>query len=148
MDISLSSIPGIGPARLKALNAAGIFTVSDLVLQLPREYRDLSAVTPLCDVKIGDTAAVRVRVTAEPAMRRAGRLTIVKAFVTDGTEVLPAVWYNQPWLKTQLTPGRELLLYGRLEAHRGSAQLTSPAIEHEEGLIPVYRPIAGIPDKA
>ncbi len=148
MDISLSSIPGIGPARLKALNNAGIFSVSDLVLQLPREYRDLRAAVPLNEMKIGDTAAVRVRVTGEPAMRRGGRLTIVKAFVTDGTDVLPAVWYNQPWLKTQLTPGRELLLYGKLEAHRGSVQLTSPVIEQEEGLIPVYRTIAGVPDKA
>ena len=46
-DVSLSTIRGIGPARLKAFEAAGIRSVRDLVMFLPRDYRDLSAFTPL-----------------------------------------------------------------------------------------------------
>ena len=148
MDRSLSGIPGIGPARLKALNAAGIFTVRELTMLLPKEYRDLRTATPLCAMKPGDVAAVRVRVTGEISQRRAGRLTITKAFVTDGTDVVPVVWYNQPWLKNQLEPGRELFLYGKMEARKGSVQLASPVMEQSEGIVPVYRPVAGIPDKA
>ncbi|MCR4886220.1 MAG: hypothetical protein K5919_04825, partial [Clostridiales bacterium] len=38
---ALSSIKGIGPARLKAFHEAGIDTVRDLLACLPRESRDL-----------------------------------------------------------------------------------------------------------
>ena len=47
MDVSLSGIRGIGPARLKAFHEAGIDSVRDLVMFLPKDYRDLSAFTPL-----------------------------------------------------------------------------------------------------
>ena len=147
-DVSLSTIRGIGPARLKAFEAAGIRSVRDLVMFLPRDYRDLSAFTPLCEVRPGETVSVRVRVAGEASQRRARKLVITKVYVTDGTETMAVVWYNQPWLKDQLTRDRELMLYGRCEARGGSIQLSSPTIEQETGLIPVYRSISGVPPKA
>ena len=60
MSLSLSQIRGIGLARLKALNDAGIWTARDLALMLPRDYRDLTNVTPLAALQAGVPAAVRV----------------------------------------------------------------------------------------
>ncbi|MBE5772684.1 MAG: ATP-dependent DNA helicase RecG [Clostridiales bacterium] len=148
MDISLSTIKGIGPARLKAFEAAGIRTVRELVMNLPREYRDLSATTPLSALKPGDTACVRVRVAGQVSEQRARRLLITRVYVTDDTDTIPVIWYNQPWLKKQMEPGRELLLYGKAEIKKGYISLISPTIEQEQGLIPVYRAIQGIPAKA
>ena len=148
LEMMLSEIRGIGPARLKALNDAGIFSVRDLAMLLPRDYRDLSAITPLDALIAGQPAAVRVRVTGEAREQRAKKLLITKAFVTDGETVIQAVWYNQPWLKKQLTRDRELLLYGKPEWKKGVLMLVSPTIEQSAGLIPVYRAIAGIPPKA
>ena len=148
MDISLSQIKGIGPARLKAFQAAGINTVRELVMFLPKEYRDLTQTAPLAELKAGDVAAVRVRVAGEVSERRARRLLITKLYVTDDTDTIPVIWYNQPWLKKQMTPGRELLLYGKAEHKQGYISLVSPTIEAGQGLIPVYRSISGIPAKA
>ena len=148
MDFSLSQIRGIGPARLKAFEAAGIRTVRELVMFLPREYRDLTQTVPLSELKAGDVATVRVRVAGEVMERRARRLLITKLYVTDGTETLPVLWYNQPWLKKQMAPGRELLLYGKAEHKQGYVTLVSPTVEAAQGLIPVYRNIPGIPPKA
>ena len=148
MDYPLTQIKGIGPARVKAFEAAGIRSVRELVMFLPKEYRDLDDVTALCDLKPGDTAAVRVKVAGEATLRYARKLTIVKVYVTDGTETLPVVWFNQPWLKAQMTPGRELLLYGKAELRTGCVTLMSPTLEAGEGLAPVYRSIPGIPAKA
>ena len=148
MNLSLSGIKGIGPARLKAFEAAGIRTVRDLVMFLPRDYRDLSVFTPLSEIQPGETVSVKVRVAGEVSQRRARRLVITKVYVTDDTDTLPVVWYNQPWLKDQLARGRELMLHGRCEARGGTIQLSSPTIEQETGLIPVYRNISGIPAKA
>ncbi|MBQ8507319.1 MAG: ATP-dependent DNA helicase RecG [Clostridia bacterium] len=148
MDISLASIRGIGPARMKAFEAAGIRSVRDLVMFLPKDYRDLSQFTPLSEIRPGQMWSVKVRVAGEVSQRRARRLVITKVYVTDDSETMPVVWYNQPWLKEQLTKGRELMLHGRCEVRGGSIQLSSPAIENETGLIPVYRNIPGIPAKA
>ncbi len=148
MDLSLAKIKGIGPSRLKALNAAGIYTVRDMVMFLPRDYRDLTETVSLGAVKAGDTAAVRVHVAGEATEQRARRLLITRVYVTDGTDTLPVVWYNQPWLKKNLEKGRQMLLYGKFEVKRGYLQLTSPTIEQAEGLIAVYRAIPGIPQKA
>ena len=148
MDIPLTQIKGVGPARVKAFEAAGIRTVRELVMLLPKEYRDLNDVTPLCELRPGDTAAVKVRVTGEASVRFAKKLSIVKVYVTDGTETLPAVWFNQPWLKGQLTQGRELTLYGKAELRSGVVTLMSPSFESGQGLVPVYRTIPGIPAKA
>ena len=148
MDISLSQIKGIGPARLKAFQAAGINTVRELVMFLPREYRDLTHTVSLCELKAGDTAAVRVRVAGEVSERRARRLVITKVYVTDDTDTIPVIWYNQPWLKKQMPQGRELLLYGKAEHKQGYVSLISPTVESDAGMVPVYRSIPGIPAKA
>ena len=148
MDISLSQIKGIGPARLKAFEAAGIRTVRELVMFLPKEYRDLTHTVPLAELRPGEAAAVRVRVAGEVSERRARRLLITKLYVTDDTDTVAVLWYNQPWLKKQMTPGRALTLYGKAEHRQGYITLVSPAIEQGEGLIPIYRSIAGIPPKA
>ena len=148
MEIMLSEIRGIGPARLKALNDAGIFTARDLVARLPKEYRDLTTFTPIAALVPGTAAAMLVHVTGEVSERRAKRLLITKVFVTDGESAIQVVWYNQPWLKKQLPVGRELLLYGKTEFRNGVKMLVSPTIESAGGLVPVYRAIPGIPPKA
>ena len=43
----LSRLPGLGPARVRALEKAGVHTLRDLVMRLPVAYRDLTAPTPL-----------------------------------------------------------------------------------------------------
>ena len=143
-ELRLSDIKGVGPARLKALHEAGIDTVSALLAYLPREYRDLSRVRPLGELCAGDEAAVRVRVSGGAAVHRAGKLLVIKARVSDDSDTMSAVWYNQPWLKETLVPGREFLLYGKVEARFGELQLVCPAFETGEGLKPVYKPLAGI----
>ena len=148
MDLPLTALKGVGPARLKALNNAGIHTVRDLISYLPKEYRDLTDVRPLSSLYAGDEAAVRVRVAGGVNVHFAGKkLTVIKTRVQDESESMTVVWYNQPWLRESLTPGRELLLYGKCEARFGELQLVSPAIETGGGIRPVYKPIAGLSAK-
>ena len=151
MDLPLTALKGVGPARLKALENAGIAGVRALIHHLPREYRDLSDIRPLETLSSGDEAAVRVRVAGGANLHFAGKkLTVVKVRVQDESDSMNVVWYNQPWLRETLIPGKELLLYGKCEARFGELQLVSPAIEsltEREGLKPVYKPIPGISAK-
>ncbi len=147
MDFPLSDIRGIGPARVNALAAVGLYTVRDLVMFLPRDYRDLTNTVPLRELRPGQTAAVRVQVVGEVMQKRVRRLVITKVFVSDGSDTMGVVWYNQPWLKEQLSVGREMTLYGRCEARGGAIQISSPAIENAGGIVPVYRSVPGMGPK-
>lgn len=147
MDNSLSTLKGVGPARLKALNENGIFTRSDLLMRLPREYRDLSRPVPISDLIAGTTSAVRAEVVSPATQVFTKRVVLTRALISDGTDVATAIWFNQPWLKQNLPVGRKLLLYGRVEMKGGKPLLSCPSIESEEGLIPVYKPVADIPSK-
>ena len=144
---SLSTLKGVGPARLKTLNENGIFTRMDLLMRLPREYRDLSRPVPISDLTAGTMCAVRAEVVAPATQTFAKRLVLTRAQISDGSETATAIWFNQPWLKQNLPVGRKLLLYGRVETKGGRPILSCPSIEREEGLIPVYKPVADIPAK-
>lgn len=146
MDISLTQLKGIGPTRVKNLQADGIETVRQLLCCLPVDYKDLSDVRPLASLRPGDVAAVAVMVDGAPTVRRAKGLTITRCRVVDETGRMNAVWYNQPWLKNALRDGEELLLYGRVDRRQG-LQITCPSIEKERAIVPVYKPPAGIPQK-
>ncbi len=146
-NTGLTSIKGLGPKRVEALKLAGIQTAQDFLYYLPREYRDLTRITPLCELRVGEPCAMRVCVATPAATVRAGGVILTRATVSDGTEALPAVWFNQPWLREQLKVGRELLLYGHSEVKNGRMQISCPSIETEQGLVPVYKPIPGMPAK-
>ena len=144
----LSRLPGLGPSRVRALEKAGVRTLRDLVSRLPVAYRDLTAPTPLRGAYPGLECTVAARVVGEPTEQFAPRLRITRARIADESGDAVAIWYNQPWLKKQLYPGRELLLYGRFALRRGELQLQSPTIEQERAIVPVYRAIAGVPPRA
>ena len=73
MDLPLTALKGVGPARMKALEAAGIRSVRELIHYLPKEYRDLSDIRPLGLIGAGDEAAVRVRVAGGANIHFAGK---------------------------------------------------------------------------
>ena len=145
--MSLSDLKGVGSARLKTLNENGIRTLYDLVMYFPSGYRDVSRIIPLSDISAGQTAAVKVTVASPATQVYAKGLMITRCAVSDGTDTVACVWYNQPWLKQSLPVGRKLLLYGRFEMKGAKLTMSCPTFETEEGLIPVYKAMTGIAPK-
>ncbi len=143
----VSDLKGVGEKRLHDLNSAGIFTVRDLLLQFPASYRDLTHITPLSNVRAGGMYAIKVTVVSPATQAFAKGLMITRALVSDRTGEITCVWYNQPWMKGNLSVGRSLLLYGRIETKGKKLQMASPAIETETGMQSVYKPIGSVPPK-
>ncbi len=113
LDASLQSLPGVGPKTAAAAAEAGIRTVWDLLLRLPRRHRDLQ-VRQLAAVESGETGTVLVEVQgAQPRPFRKGRLTFVGVKVGDESGHVRATWFNQPWVAGKLVPGARLLLTGK-----------------------------------
>ena len=145
---TLEELKGIGKTRLETLAKAGVHTMADLLLTLPIRYQDTSTVTPLSEAAPGMEICVSGYPKAAPRLSRFHGLTSVTLRLCDETGSLPIVWFNQPWLQTQIGPETALTLYGRVDRDKqGRVRMVSPQIVKERGILPVYRALSGIPPK-
>jgi ATP-dependent DNA helicase RecG len=106
-----------GSKSQHAAEALGLRTVGDLLEHLPRDQREARV---LADLMPGESATVVVEVKSisSRSVRRRGMRPIVEATVGDGTGVMKATFFNQPWLVKTYVPGTRLVLHGRCDARR------------------------------
>ena len=124
--IDVERIKGLSGKRGEKLRKAGIVTVADLLLHVPRRYVDRSRTLPLSDVPLDEEVTV-VGTVKKVSVRRPRRgLVIIEATIYDQTGLLKAVWFNQAFRERQLAVGTEVALSGTLTRFRGSLQMQSP----------------------
>lgn len=116
--IPITSIRGIGAEKAKELGALGLLTVGDLLDYYPFRYEDYR-LRDLAGARDGERITIQGTIYGEAALSRFGRnksrltckLLVDRFFVT-------AVWFNQPYLKDKLAPGREIVVTGKWEQRR------------------------------
>jgi ATP-dependent DNA helicase RecG len=151
LALPVASMRQVGEKRAAILGKLGVATVEDLLFFLPRAYRDWRHSTPITQLCYGEAALIRARVK-ESSLNRVRQLQILKAWLTDESGFVCAVWYNQPFVQKQLLPGREIIVWGRLEKRYGQSELTVqeyefPQDDFKPQIVPIYRSQAGLPQK-
>ena len=154
LDTPVQYVRGVGPARARLLDRLGIATAGDLLYTLPRRLEDRSHLRAIYDLEHGVVETVQGTIGQVRQFRpRRRRLTITKAAVIDGSGVLHAVWFNQPYLARQLLRGRRVILHGRVQRQAGEIQMAAPEFEllddgeetlHVGRIVPVYRGTEGL----
>ena len=97
-----------------AAETLGLETVGALLEHLPRDTGEARTIGAL---QLDETATVLVEVRgiSSRPVRRRGMKPLVEATVTDGTGVMKATFFNQPWLANQYKPGTRLMLQGKYQ---------------------------------
>ena len=114
-EADLTCLPGIGPKRAAALGASGYHDLGSLLWHLPQRYEDRRALTRPSEISAEGRFAVVGRVTGLRTIRlRRRRMAMVQGRLEDDDGGLPVVWFNRPWAERQLPPGRDYLLYGKV----------------------------------
>ena len=124
--VDIERVPGMSGKRGADVRKAGIRTVADLLLSVPRRYVDRSKTVPLTELPLGEEVTVIGTVQKVSLRRPRKNLTIVEAAVDDGAGVVHAVWFNQPFREKQLSIGIDVALSGKVERYRGRLQMQSP----------------------
>src|SRR5437763_3128156 len=159
LDVPLRSLPR--PSRLdeplevpkraqEAVEALGLHTAGDLLEHFPHTHRDRRDLRSIASLGIGEKATVAAVVRSikvRPMRNR--RMKLVEARVADESGPMVAVWFNQPWLVQQLTPGTAVLLHGeyhrrnqfRVAEHEVGSQAAGV---HTLGFVPVYSATKGV----
>ncbi|WP_096435446.1 ATP-dependent DNA helicase RecG [Alteribacter populi] len=141
LELPVSHVKGIGEHTQEMLSTLHIFTVRDLLEYYPFRHEDY-AVRRLGEVNHEERVTVRGQVQSEPSVRFYGkkksRLTV--RVLVDGL-LIQAVFFNQPYLKKQLSLGQEIVINGKWDQHRASispAMMKPKKQTNEQGLEPVY----------
>ncbi|MCR8979184.1 ATP-dependent DNA helicase RecG [Brevibacillus laterosporus] len=146
----VSNLYGIGEERAKDLEALGIYSIKDLVEYFPSRYEDYR-IRDLTEVKHEERVTLVGTVYGEPSVRFFGKKKsrISVKLVMDRV-VVTAVWFNQMYVKTQLSPGKEIVVTGKWDKHKlqitvsEMTQKDSPRAQKRNDLVPVYPLSAGI----
>ncbi len=117
LGAGVETLPGVGRAVSKRLDALGISTVGDVLLHAPRRYERAADEVSIAELWGPDEVAIAGVVRDVRTRRLGGRRTIVTARIEDGTGSISASWFNQPWLVDRLTPGTHIRLRGKLGRH-------------------------------
>ena len=150
-------LKGIGPARAEVLGRVGVVSILDLLYYFPRTYQDRTQFRLISTLRDGEMATIlgSIRRISETRPRRG--LHLLKVLISDGKGQIEAVWFNQPYLKKQFTPGADLILSGRVSRRFGPIQLTAPDWElvdedndslHSGRIVPIYPLTAGLTQRA
>lgn len=141
---------GVGGRRAELLEKLGIRTIEDLLMHLPRRIEDRSQVKRIGQMRSGEEATVQGRVRAVDVIKPRPGLEIVKVAVQDNTGVVVAVWFNQPWIASQLSKGEQVKLFGKAERIYGGLQMSNPVWEGVDHslltgrLVPIYPATQGL----
>jgi ATP-dependent DNA helicase RecG len=154
----------VGDKSAKKLETAfGMTTVDDLLRHYPRRYTALGELSDLSELKVGQYATILARVSdvkvhKYPSRQRRGKMdTRTELLLTDGSGLITATFFRQPWLGDQLEVGTVALFAGEVGEFRGRLQFTHPMFEPLEdaaitdgnsrlarGLISIYPATAAV----
>ena len=150
LDSPVRYAKGVGASRAETLNRLGIATIEDLLLYLPRRLEDRGVYRAIGQLKADEAVTVVARVRAVEVIKPRANLEITKVAVQDNTGLMYAVWFNQPWLKSQINQGERIALFGKPERQYGTWQMSNPVWEPEGKnaqtgrLVPIYPATEGV----
>ena len=108
----LATLPGVGPRVAEKLAARGLLTLQDLWLQLPRQYEDRTAITPIRTLQPGVAAQVEGTVEAvERGFRYRPMLRVAICDDSRATLVLRFFHFRAAQV-AQFAPGVRVRCYG------------------------------------
>lgn len=147
--MELSSIKGLGKARIETLNDHDIFTAEDLIFHFPRFYYDLD--NPENFAEDGKYRLIKATIISEITVARIRKnfaYSTCKCIDQSG-HIFNAIWYNQTYLKRAIKSDDVLYLFGKNSQTKKNFFIVSTfknqnKIKQKNGLLPIYKTFKNI----
>jgi len=150
LAVPIEEAAGVGSKVAKLLRKLGIETVEDLLTTFPRRLEDRSQRKAIIEVQDGEAVTVQGVVRTKSRIKVRPRLELIKVAVDDGTGVLFAIWFNQPWIWDEIEQGKEYSFFGKVQIRFGERQIENPIWElagkdfHTGRWVPIYPSTEGL----
>jgi len=152
----VTSLPGVGPALAQTLARLGLNRIQDLWFHLPLRYEDRTRITPIRELKTGETAQVEGIVEAvERGFRYRPQLRVAIGDESRATLILRFFHFNRAQAE-QLAPGVRLVCYGEVRHGAHGLEMVHPqytrvlgdgAAAIDDRLTPIYPTTEGLGQK-
>ena len=127
----LATLPDLSQRELKALLAAGVESVGDVLHMAPRRYEDRRHTAPIASLSNGDAVSLMVHVYGAGwrfSYKRYYELSVGSAEEPYGARLLLR-WFNMPYVAKLLAVGMNLSVYGKVRVISGKWVMTNPDFE-------------------
>jgi ATP-dependent DNA helicase RecG len=119
LDMPVTYLKGVGPARAEALRRLGVVTARDLLFHIPHRYEDASTISPISSLEPGMDGTIIGRVISKGIIPTRRGLRIFQAVLKDDTGMIEASWPGQPFLDRTIEKGDMMLLTGPVRFYHG-----------------------------
>jgi len=153
---NITELYRVGKTTSQLLKKLGLESVQDLLFYFPFRYDDFQTSLAIEDLK-PETVANVVGTIDLIQNKRSPRkkMYITEALISDETDTLKVIWFNQPFLTRTFKNGDKISLAGRVTDNHGQIAMISPryekvyddALVHTQGLIPNYHLTAKLTQK-
>ena len=156
LDSGITELYRVGQTTAKFLKKLGLENVHDLLFYFPFRYDDFTRSMPIVELQADTNANIIGTIELMNNKRSAKRrMSITEALVSDETDSLKVIWFNQPFLSKTYRVGDKISLAGRVSDSYGQLTMVSPVSEkiysddliHTKGLIPNYHLTANLTQK-
>lgn len=122
----LSTHLRIRDEQKKALAKLGIVTVYDLLYHFPARYTDISKVSSIANLVVGETATIVAKVLkAETKKAWKRKIPMAEATLEDATGKIKAIWFNQAYIAKMLPMNSTVALTGRVTESKSGIYLAN-----------------------
>ena len=147
----LESLRGVGPAIAESLSRLALHTLADLWFHLPLRYEDRTRITPIRELRPGESAQVEAVVEAvERGFRFRPLLRVSVRDDSQGTLNLRFFHFSKAQAEA-FVPGLRLRIYGEVREAPGGLEIVHPRYQRvqpdtplEQALTPVYPATEGL----
>lgn len=148
----LTQLKGVGEKTRELFEKLDIHTVEDLLTYYPRDYDVYQPPITIGEIDNKIVVAIEGIIIKKPDIQKKGKLQVIHGLIRDSRgEILPAVWFNMPFLRQTLQPGFRYVFRGRLKRIGNNMELQQPEIfplgKYEEKLLsmqPIYALTKGV----
>ena len=157
LETPVNQISKIGQLKVKHLDKLGIKNAGDLLYYFPFRYDDYSKIIPIAELKTKRSGTIRGKINLISNRKsHLKKMIITEAIISDKSDSIKAIWFNQPFLTKVLKPGQELYLAGKIDYdERYGLEILNPSYEitkkgepiHTGRLVPIYPTTASLSQK-
>lgn len=156
LDADIKLLNRVGETTALRLSKLGVKTIQDLLFFFPFRYDDFSQSKQIKDLLVGELVNISGRIEMIQSKKSPRKkMSITEALISDDTESIKAIWFNQPFIVKNLKAGDIVSLSGKIEDDYGGFLIKSPVYEkvirentiHTKGLVPVYHSSANLTQK-
>ena len=124
----LTDLKGVGEKTAALFEKVGVTDLAALLQYYPRTFSVFGEVTTVDQLRADTMACVSCIITGNPFLRKGRGVTVLTVSCGDETGNLQLVWFNAPFLRNHLKPGRRYVFRGMARRKGKGLVLQQPSM--------------------